>query len=216
MKKEITEKISEIFLFDGLENAAKEELIEKNSEDGALKTYNSGDVIYSPDSFYKSLGIIINGCAEVISPNQKEKAVLRRLDEGSVFGVASLFGDMENYVTTVRARKKTAVFFFSQENVSKIIKAEPVCAENYIRFLSDRIRFLNGRITCFTSDSAEERVYSYLLENKNGEGFVEMKIPFSALADMLDIGRASLYRILDSLENNGKITRNGKIIKIKE
>lgn len=43
-------------------------------------------------------------------------------------------------------------------------------AENYIRFLSGRIRFLNERIAGFTEDSAERRVADYFFQHRREDG----------------------------------------------
>ena len=83
----------------------------------------------------------------------------------------------------------------------------PAFRENYIGFLGGRIRFLNRKIGYLTAGSAERRLALYLASL--GPGEVRLSIPFSALSELLDIGRASLYRALDRLEADGQIVRHG-------
>ena len=76
---------------------------------------------------------------------------------------------------------------------------------NYIGFLSDRIRFLNRKIKFFTSGTAERRLALYL--DSFPEDSFKIDESMSAVADMLDIGRASLYRAFDRLTEDGFIRR---------
>ena len=45
---------------------------------------------------------------------------------------------------------------------------------------------------------------------------VEKKIDYNRLASTLSVSRASLYRVMDELEREGRIAREGKRILIKE
>lgn len=68
---------------------------------------------------------------------------MNRLGAGQIFGAAALFGETDAYVTEIEALRATRLLFISQARMSDYIARYPVVAENYIRFLSDRIRFLN-------------------------------------------------------------------------
>ena len=69
--------------------------------------------------------------------------------------------------------------------------------------------YSSSKIEFFTSESAEKKVVGYILslpydkENKH----VKLDIKMSKLAQNLDIGRASLYRAFDSLEEKGFIKK---------
>ena len=82
-------------------------------------------------------------------------------------------------------------------------------AENYIRFLSERVRFLNHKIAGFTGGQADCRVVVWLLEHAQG---AEVCLPRSMTewAQSLNIGRSSLYRSLDALTEAGLIRRTGR------
>jgi CRP-like cAMP-binding protein len=76
--------------------------------------------------------------------------------------------------------------------------------------LAGRVRFLNRKIQCFTAGSAERRLALWLLSEE--EEVITLPSSLTTLSDMLDIGRASLYRALDKLENSGLISREGRNI----
>ena len=50
------------------------------------------------------------------------------------------------------------------------------------------------------------------------DGVMQLRLPCSLtdFAEMLGVGRASLYRTLDAMEAEGKITRHGRNIIIKK
>ena len=82
-----------------------------------------------------------------------------------------------------------------------------ICA---LSFLAGRVCFLNRKIQCFTAGSAERRLALWLLSEE--EEVITLPSSLTTLSDMLDIGRASLYRALDKLEGDGLIRRNGREI----
>ena len=77
--------------------------------------------------------------------------------------------------------------------------------------LSQRIRFLNGKIDAFAAPSAREGLYRHLLAVQR-EGRAEIPGGYSRLARDLNMGRASLYRSLEGLEREGLIRREGRTV----
>ena len=142
--------------------------------------------------------------------------ILNSFSQGGVFGAAGLFSDMEGYVSEIQAIRKSKVLFLPEEMLHSLFMRMPVAAENYIRYLSGRIRFLNNRIDSFTGGSAERRVAVFLLDaaSKAGKADIRLAITFTDLAESLNIGRASLYRAMDSLVEAGLISRKAKEISI--
>ena len=138
--------------------------------------------------------------------------VMNRLTTGEVFGAAALFGEAESYVTEIAALRPCVVLCLSQELVTGWMRAHFPVAENYIRFLTGRIRFLNGKIAGFTGGQADERLTGYLLAHRGEDGQVTLPGSLLELAQSLNIGRSSLYRSLDALTQSGAIRRQGRRI----
>lgn len=200
--------IQSCFLFRGAQNM--DTYLEN---DGCtMKTFEKGEHIYTPDIFSRSVGLVLSG--EVLVTNEKsKKLIVNTIGQGSPFGVASVFSDNDEYETTLTATAKCTVLFFSQGLLSEMIK-EPVIAENYIRFLTSRIHFLNDKIRSLSCTGAEQSLARYLLANE--ENGICRAGQLSALAKTLGIGRASLYRAFDTLTKNGLICRDGKTVTIKD
>lgn len=86
---------------------------------------------------------------------------------------------------------------------------------NLVEFLLGRVVFLNKKITALSGHTAASRLELYLAENavqKDGVSQVQLPFSLSEFAEHLCVGRASLYRTLDSMEQQGRIRRKGRTI----
>lgn len=172
--------------------------------------YQKGQVVYDAASARPALALVLSGQLRVLHG----KVVMNDLYPGDVFGVAALFGSGEPFPSTVVAASACRVLLIPQEAVSVWMAAVPRVAENYVRFLSDRIRFLNRRLSTLTAGQTDGKLWHYLLEHADETGTVRLPGGMTGLAECLDMGRSSLYRCLDNLTAGGKIRREGKVIRI--
>lgn len=196
---------------------ANEKLLTKSIENGdaILREFSPGETIYSPRDKKKKLGFLLSGTASVFSADENNSVLLRMLETGDTFGVANLFSSKEQFVSLIVAKKACSVLFFSQETIAALLKEDAVFCMNYIHFLSDRICFLNSKISCFTAGNPERKLAFFLLscaEDKMGQ--YSLTISANSLSDMLNVGRASLYRAFDSLVAEGLIQKQGKQITV--
>ena len=136
--------------------------------------------------------------------------VMSRLLQGDVFGAVSLYASSERYVTAIRAVTPVTALIIPKRIMDKLIRTYPEIAVNYLTYLSERIYFLNRRIDSFTGGSAVQRLAGYFLMSEADTSGV----PAAHLASALDIGRASLYRAFEELEQAGAIRRDGKLITV--
>lgn len=197
-----------LFLLDGLTSREKAHCWQL--ADCEPQTFKKGAVIYDSECAQRALAIILEGSVRVMHG----RVMMNELIVGDVFGVAALFGNVEGFPTTVKAQTDCRILFIEQQAVSAWIKAVPRVAENYIRFLSERIRFLNRRLSTLTVEHTDGRLWCYLLAHRNENGVVSLPGGMTALAKTLGMGRSSLYRSLDALSEVGKIQRQGKQILI--
>ena len=194
------------FLFN---NVPKQEIDRMLSLDGIFEThFNSGDIILCCNKC-ESIGIVAKGKA--IIKSGVEGVIIKKLQKGDIFGVAGLF-DKPTHSTTIQATSDCTVITLSKDFVEKCISINHTCAINYITLLAKKISFLNKKINSYTAKSAENKLYSYLLQLPHDGNRLELNIDMSTLSKMIGIGRATLYRAFEKLENNGTITKNDKII----
>ena len=97
--------------------------------------------------------------------------------------------------------------------VEELMGRFPEVCRSYVAYLSERIRFLSGKIDALTAGSAERKVAQYLLSRLDGE-WAELDCSATGLAQRLGVSRASLYRALDALEARGAVRRAGKRFRI--
>ncbi len=196
-----------LFLLDGLSSDAQRQYWQQIT---ARHTYHHGDVIYDSERAQAALAVVLTGEVCVYHG----RVVMNILRAGDVFGAAALYGQQEPYASRVVADSECEVAFVPQETVSRWMASEPRIAENYIRFLSDRIRFLNRRLATLTAGQTDGKLWRYLLAYAGEDGTVRISGGMTELAKRLNMGRSSLYRSLDFLAEDGRIVRDGREIRV--
>ncbi|MEA4932990.1 MAG: Crp/Fnr family transcriptional regulator [Lawsonibacter sp.] len=188
---------------------ATEELLHRVTEaNGAsLSRFSSGQTVYSPQHFRRCLGVLLSGQLQVT----KGTLTISRLEPGELFGAAALYSDAPEFATTITARRSSRCLLLDQALVDRLLAEEPLIRENYLRYLTGRIRFLSGRLQSLAQSGAEGKLARYLLANGQSG---TVTCPAVNLAQRLGISRASLYRAFDVLEESGLIVRQGKTISI--
>ncbi len=131
-----------------------------------------------------------------------------------MFGAVTLFSSYDFFVNTITAISGCVVLLFSYESVMQVMHKEPEVWKSYIQYLSDRIYFLNDRIDEFTASNIVGRLAMYIDEASNGRDKFKLNVSVITLSKQLDIGRSSLYRAFDRLEEIGAIKKDGKEIAI--
>lgn len=175
--------------------------------------YEKNDVVYDKTNFSRSLGIVLEGRLRVTKENADMRPiVMSTLQRGALFGAAALFNSEPEYATKITAIERSRVLFLPQRLIKRMIEREPDIAENYIRYLSERILFLNRKIYFLTAGTAEQRLAGFLLDNLAVGEFSEMPMTMHRLADALNMSRASLYRAFDELTASGAVSKQGKLV----
>lgn len=201
--------LEKLFLFEGLTETEKKKILNSFEKPVAFK---KGDVIYSAESFPNAIGFVVSGKAFAVT-NNSHSLHMNSFENGACFGAAAIFGG-DKYVSTIVAETDIEVLFITENELKKIFINYPVTSINYITFLSERVRFLNKKLGLIASGSAEDTVFKYLSSSANSENYARIPKSMTLLAKMLGIGRATLYRCLDTLEQNGSILRENNKIKV--
>lgn len=206
-----TELVSKTELFRGLPPSVLARILAVS--DCTAAEYEKNEVVYDKTNFYRSLGIVLEGRLRVTKENaDKRPIVMSTLQRGAMFGAAALFNSEPEYATKITAIERSRVLFLPQRLVKRMIEREPDIAENYIRYLSERILFLNRKIYFLTAGTAEQRLAGFLLDNLAVGEFSEMPMTMHRLADALNMSRASLYRAFDELTASGAVSKQGKLV----
>lgn len=181
-----------------------------SADDCSVRVFNSGENIYAAGDGKIALGIILRGKAEVFSADPCKDVLLRTISVGDMVGVSKLFDKNASFNTRVYAKGSVRMLFVSEEALGQLIENDKNVMYNYIKFMADRIRFLNEKIMYYTAGSTERRLALYLAAF--GKKTIRLSMSMTDLAGTLDVGRASLYRAFDKLSEDGYIIRSEKII----
>lgn len=174
-------------------------------------SFDSGEIIYRGRNFQHCLGVVLEG--EVIV-DKEDGPPLNLLHAGQCFGAAALFAPLEEYVTTVKAHTPCRIAFLSDTVLEELFLRCPQAAMQYIRFLSGRIQFLNRKIDSFTQPSVQQTLQQWLLHHCGEDGTVHIQGGYAQLARVLNVSRASLYRCLGQLEQEGFLHKQRDLIQL--
>lgn len=155
---------------------------------------------------------VLMGTAAVYSADDIHPLLLRYLKPGDVFGVATLYAE-EDKISRIEAKSNLNLLSVPKSVIHELLITNEDFLNAYLAFLSDRIAFLNGKISCIGAGSAERKLAAWLTAHSESDEF-DLPVSISDLAKLLDLGRASLYRAFDSLIDRGCIVKNGSHITI--
>ena len=183
--------------------------------DGNMLTCSDGDVLNS-----SYLYIVLKGsiCVEKCSSDGRMVNMTSAGPAAAVNAASVLAG--KNDMSRLSAVGRCTCLQIGEKALRKSLALGGTFSINFTEFLTDRICFLNEKIASFTGYTAESRLTMYLKEHASASADSEktgtsphiLLPPLKTLAETLGVGRASLYRALDSMEENGSIKRDGRAI----
>ena len=206
---EQSEALRYCFLFKGLGFEEIEALISKSTPQ--IEAFSRGDTIYSPSTFRKKIGLILEGRCEVRhSRSHGSGVVMNVLREGDSFGVLAAFSENE-FPTEIVAAKISKVMFFDKKDIISFVESRSEIAMNLITFMVNRIEFLNEKIFTFSGGNVEQKLASYLISEAKTKG-ENFDFNRKKTAEAISAGRASVYRALDSFAELGILKYDSKKI----
>lgn len=208
----LTEFLSSTFMFDGLEDEQLLSIAKKSALE--LCSFEGGEKIFTPEDFQCKIGFVVSGACDVKKVRDGKVGLpLNRLSKGDSFGILTIFSGTEKYPTEISATKKSTVLFIPKSDVVTLIEKYPKIAKNIICFLSERINFLNDKISTFSAENVEQKLAKHLMLEAKKQSSSVLALNHKKTAEIINSGRASLYRAIDALTAKGLIkTENKKII----
>ena len=176
-----------------------------------LREFSPKQIAYSSSSERLRVGILISGKARVETEAQ---ALVKSLRVGELFGIANLYAEDEPFPTSIVTVTEARILFLDGAAVKRLIEEVPSVRQKYLSFQSQKIVYLNRKIATLTAGSAERRLAVFLLDYEQ-DGVFTPPCPMNRLAELLGIGRASLYRAIDALCSEGLLEKQGKTIYIR-
>lgn len=179
----------------------------------ALIAASDGEEINTGEPPFPGLGVVLCGRFIVWRCDCGHMVTLNELSTGDSFGAAAMFSDGKcEQVTQVLAKGASKLAVIREDDFRRMLLENADICTGYITFLSDRIRFLNGKVRTFSGSTSAKKVANALLSSQQ-DGICAVG-SCAEFARRINIGRASLYRALDSMEQDGLIRRSGSSIEI--
>ncbi|MBQ7314567.1 MAG: Crp/Fnr family transcriptional regulator [Clostridia bacterium] len=206
-----TISVRDLFLFSDIDRETADELL--SFVHPQIVEYPKGTTVFAPRDFSRKLGFVLRGTCRVLHCREaSEDLPMNILRVGDSFGILSLFCEDE-YPTTVLSDGDTRILFFTKEDVFLLIERSATVSRNLLRFLCTRVDFLTRKVQALAAKDALAKLATVLLQTETEPG---VPFPFHAttVARVIGCGRASVYRAICTLEDEGAIEYRERKIKI--
>jgi len=183
---------------------------------GNQVVFKKDAIAYENDKHDKSMMFLLKGSAIVEQVSDNSLTFLKRIEAGDLFGVLSIFTEVDYYPTKVTFEVESQVLILREDEVLKLLNLDPNLLKNYLTFFNRQVQYLLDRIAIFSIPNGEERVKTYLSRLVSSKQSNEFALPMTKveLAEYLGIARSTLYRVFDKLIESHIIELKGNQLTI--
>ncbi|WP_294154770.1 Crp/Fnr family transcriptional regulator [uncultured Clostridium sp.] len=218
--KEIMDKLKKNEIFNDVEDYKVEKIISELRH--ISKTYSKDQIIANEGDICTGVGLIVDGVIEIQKIYSSGKhIVVKRMEEGEVFGEAIMYSEDNEYPATIIAASDCRISYINKEDIIKLCLNEEIILRNFIILLSNKIFVLNRKIKTISFKSIRQKVINFILEQVKSQKTTEIKLKLTKeqISSLLGIPRPSLSRELMKLRDDGIIEfdrSNIKVIRIED
>ena len=158
------------------------------------------------------VGLVAEGSLDVYSiAMDGRELILSSLERGDCFGIINLMTETE-IPTVLKCRTDATLLLIPREEVRKAVEKDQELALRYAVLCNRKMQFLIRKIEFLTMYSGRKRLIQFLLSSSGPSGRVDSAGTREDMASMLGISRASLFRELADLQEEGLICqKRGRI-----
>lgn len=169
-----------------------------------VKSAVKGAYLHREGELCSKVSIVVSGGVKIASMHYfGSEVVFNILEKGDIFGNNLIFSDEPVYKGDVVAIKDSTIVSISKDNLTKLLQSNKEFLVAYLNVQSNFGKKLNSTIKMLSMNSAEDRLMFYLKEHK-GEIIYHS---VADLADILNLKRETLSRLLTKLEKENAIKR---------
>ncbi len=173
-----------------------------------IKSYPSGEIIFSQGEECKFLSIVLDGEIEIqkLEPSGKVLTVSRLL-QGDVFGENLLFGDKNHYPMNVVSKKSSQILHIPKITVAELSATHTGFMSSFMQTLSNKAVALSSKLNEIGLKSLRQKICDYIYSelNKTSSHRIPLAISKKDWAEQLGVQRPSLSRELMKLKEEGII-----------
>lgn len=177
-----------------------------------VKSVIKGTYLYREGELCSKVSIVVSGGVKIASMHYfGSEVIFNILEKGDIFGNNLIFSDEPVYKGDVVAIKDSTIVSISRDNLTRVLQSNKEFLVAYLNIQSNFGKKLKSTIKMLSMNSAEDRLMFYLKENKGEINYHSV----ADLADILNLKRETLSRLLNKLEKENAIRRSPhKIIKL--
>ena len=170
-----------------------------------VKSVNRGTYLFREGELCSKVSIVVSGGVKIASTHYSgSEVIFNILGSGEIFGNNLIFSDQPVYKGDVVAIKDSTIVSISRDNLTKILQSNKEFLIAYLNIQSNFGKKLNSTIKMLSMSSAEDRFMYYLHENNDAIEYHTI----TDLADILNLKRETLSRLLTELEKENVVKRS--------
>lgn len=198
-------------LFEGISKKSKAEI---ESLDILVKTFESGEKVFSKDSDLKYAMFIESGCLKACEYTINGKEIVSSYYvAGDAFPFYLYFGNTHELPYDVYATRKTTVYFLPLQDFEKIMDTDIVLTKNILKFVAEYTCF-NKLVIRATQYSKVSQRLAYWILHLEEVDYLKMPSSQIMLSDILRVNRPSLNQELKKFSEDKAISVEGMDIRI--
>lgn len=180
-------------------------------------SYRKGEMIFKQGSASSHILMLTSGLAKIYLEGLNGKGLILKLIKPiQMFGGPGIFLDGRNYYSAT-ALENCTVCYITQKNFKQSIRSNPDFAEKFIEHINRNAIFNFGRFADLTQKQMPGRVADamlYLSKEIYESPKFHLSLTRQDLADMTNLSKESVIRILKELKDEGIIVIKGDQIEI--
>ncbi len=193
--------------------------LERINEDRFEASYRKGEMIFKQGSASSHMLMLTSGLVKIYLEGTNGKGLILKLIKPiQLFGGSGIFLDGRNYYSAT-ALENTTVCYITQQKFREAIRSNPDFAEKFIEHINRNAIFNFGRFSDLTQKQMPGRVADALLYlSKDIFESTDFHLCMSRqdLADMTNLSKESVIRILKEFKEEGVVCITGDHIEIKK
>ncbi|WP_300393831.1 Crp/Fnr family transcriptional regulator [Fusobacterium sp.] len=211
---DIIKKLEKTKLFKNIDVKIIEKILE-NINYTILK-YEKGETVVFRGDEVEGLYIALSG--ELFSEMAGEKGEIKKIEdilEGSIIASAFIFGNNSKFPVDLISRTESEIFFIEKHEFLKMLQKDENLIKNILDEISNKAQFLSAKIWHGVNNKTiGKKLADYILKNME-DGEIKFKPSLNEVANLFNIARPSLSRVIISFIDEGILERDGRKYKIK-
>lgn len=203
MKNEILKKNK---LFYNIDDASLIRML--NCSNALKKSYHKDSLICSQGDKPRFIYVLLKGRVAIVrNLSSGKKNILYEVEENNIFGEHYFFGDYEKYWYDIEAITDVELLEISWDFFScfcnEACQHHRQLIKNMMEILCEKEWLAIKKLNIVSHSSLQDRIFSWLLDNMNEEGYVKTKMKREEMAAFFGVARPSLSRTLMKLQEEG-------------